>query len=141
MARIFAASQNFPLQMLRMLENNLKRERRIFAIVVGLLIFAALCGAAATTVFVLSSGLETDQDAVQAAMRGVNVSVFSRYNMLTPGSMLFELGAVAPKSQDSGLAIKPRCDAYPSGREDQALAAACDAARQSIPEESTPPRL
>ncbi|MDR5808493.1 ATP-binding protein [Caballeronia sp. LZ019] len=141
MERFFAASQNSPLQMLRMLENNLKRERRIFAIAVALLIFAALCGAAATAVFVLTASLKTDQDAVQAAMRGINVSVFSRYNMLTPGSLLLEVGAVPPKLDVQTLANKPRCHAYPSGREDKLLAEACEAARQLIPEESTPPRL
>jgi two-component system capsular synthesis sensor histidine kinase RcsC len=141
MERFFAASQNSPLQMLRMLENNLKRERRIFAMAVGLLIFAALCGAAVTGVFVLSAGLKADQDAVQTAMRGVNVSVFSRYNMLTPGSLLLNVGAVASSSDAPELANKPRCQAYPPDHEDAALATACDAARRLIPEESTPPIL
>ena len=141
MERFFAASQNSPLQMLRMLENNLKRERRIFAIAVGLLIFAALCGAAATGIFVLRAGLKADQDAVQSAMRGVNVSMFSRYNMLTPGSLLLSVGAVVSRSDAPELADKPQCKAYPPDREDQTLATACDAARRLIPEESTPPIL
>ncbi|WP_250474811.1 ATP-binding protein [Caballeronia sp. GAFFF1] len=141
MERFFAASQNSPLQMLRMLESNLKRERRIFAIAVGLLIFAALCGAMASAFFMLNSTLKTEAEFAQTAMRGVNVSVFSRYNMLTPGSLLLEVGALPPKDSVPEPRGKPQCQAYPSGREDAALSAACEAARQMIPEESTPPIL
>ncbi|WP_244817699.1 hybrid sensor histidine kinase/response regulator [Caballeronia sp. Lep1P3] len=141
MERFFAASQDSPLQMLRMLEGNLKRERRIFAIAVGLLIFAAVCGAIAATVFMLTSTLKTEQEIVQSAMRTVNVVVFSRYNILTPGSLLLEVGAVAPKSAALQSKPKPLCEAFPADREATALATACAAARATIPEESTRPVL
>ncbi|WP_175945657.1 HAMP domain-containing sensor histidine kinase [Caballeronia sp. BCC1704] len=141
MERFFAASQDSPLQMLRMLESNLKRERRIFAIAVGLLIFAALCGATATGFFMLTATLKTEEEFAQAAMRGVNVSIFSRYNMLTAGSLLLEVGASAPKAGVPDSPNKPKCEPYPPGVNDTALAEACQAARQMIPEESTPPLL
>lgn len=141
MERFFAASQNSPLQMLRMLENNLKRERRIFAMAVGLLIFVAICAAAATAVFMFSSVLRAEQELVQAAMRGVNVSIFSRYNMLNTGAALLEAGAGPSKANEAGVSGKPSCQAYPVNRADPVLLAACSAARQMIPEESTPPIL
>jgi len=141
MERFFAASQDSPLLMLRMLENNLRRERRIFAIAVGLLMFAALCGAVATAIFMVSASLKTEQEVAQAVMRNVNVSVFSRFDMLGPGSLLLEIGVVAPKQGVPDSAAKAPCKPYPSGREDSALAAACQAARQMIPQESTLPIL
>lgn len=51
MEHVFAASRDSPLQMLRMLEDNLKRERRIFAVAIGLLIFSSMCAAFAAIVF------------------------------------------------------------------------------------------
>ncbi|SPB15443.1 two-component regulatory system sensor kinase [Caballeronia novacaledonica] len=141
MERFFAASQNSPLHMLRMLEGNLRRERRIFSVAVGLLIFATVSGAAATGFFMLTSALKSDEEVAQAAMRGVNVNIFSRYNMLTPGALLLDVGAVAPKRGVPEQPDKPRCEAYPPGRENKPLAAACQAAHQMIPEESTKPIL
>ncbi|SAL23928.1 two-component regulatory system sensor kinase [Caballeronia turbans] len=141
MERFFAASQNSPLHMLRMLESNLRRERRIFAVAVGLLIFTAVCGAGVTGFFMLTSSLKNEEEIAQAAMRGANVNIFSRYNMLTLGALMLDVGATEPTSGVLQAPDNPRCKAYPSGREDQALAAACQAAHQMIPEESTKPIL
>nr|WP_284503266.1 ATP-binding protein [Caballeronia sp. AZ10_KS36] len=105
------------------------------------MIFAALCGAMATGFFLLTSTLKTEAEFAQTAMRGVNVSVFSRYNMLTPGSLLLEVGASPTKMSVPERPGKPPCEAYPPGANDKALAAACEVAHQTIPEESTPPIL
>ncbi|WP_250516026.1 hybrid sensor histidine kinase/response regulator [Caballeronia sp. INDeC2] len=85
----------------------------------------------------LTSALKNEEELAQTAMRNVNLTIFSRYNMLTPGTLLLDVGAAGPKSGEPANPKQPQCSAYPPDREDKALAAACQAAHQMIPEESS----
>jgi two-component system, NarL family, capsular synthesis sensor histidine kinase RcsC len=130
MERFFAASQDSPLQMLRMLETNLKRERHIFAVVVALLIFAAICGASAAYCSILTSTLKREQLAAQTVTRDINQAIFSRYDIITTGSLVLGLSAkealpaqVRPRGNDD------ECTPMLPGREHSTLRDACLAAR------------
>lgn len=139
MERFFAASQDSPLQMLRMLERNLIRERRIFAVVVGLLIFTALCGAGAATYNLALRTLRSEHENAQTMLRNVNQAIFSRFNMLSTAALLLELMNAGSASTAAHNPAKDEgCQRFSENREDIPLLRTCKAALQSIARDSTP---
>ncbi len=138
MEHVFAASRDSPLQMLRMLEDNLKRERRIFAVAIGLLIFSSMCAAFAAIVFLVNSTLRTELADVQSVMRGVNIGIFSRYNMLKTGELLLEVTPQDYHPSPNGPRAALPCAPLPSDSEDASMSRICSAALRAIPDGSLP---
>jgi len=82
-----------PLQVLLTLETNLKRERRVFAMVIALLIFTAVCAAAVTAVSLLASTLRHEQRAAPSLDTHVNAALVQSQNVLTTAHLLLEMSA------------------------------------------------
>ncbi|SAL31089.1 two-component regulatory system sensor kinase [Caballeronia cordobensis] len=138
MERFFAASQDSPLQMLRMLESNLKRERRIFAIAVGLLIFASVCVAAGTTAFLIGTTVKSEQVDVQMTVRSLNVAIFDHYATVTPGGLLLEVNANRLSAPSQKARAQSECAPYPSTVQDTVLSRSCEQAWHSPIDMSKP---
>ncbi|MEM5384082.1 hypothetical protein VSR68_10845 [Paraburkholderia phymatum] len=140
MERLFASGQDSPLEMLRMLERNLKRERRIFSVAVGLLIVAALSAAIVTGLTLLNTSLKREQEAAHLMTTNVNAAISAQQGILTTGRLLLELsgqgllGAPARKGGD-------RCVAYRRDHSETRVQFACDEAIQLLARGSRTPTL
>ncbi len=88
MERFFSHSAASPLHTLSVLEDNLKRERRVFSIAIGLLIFSVIC-VAWVVVFAFMEGVSRrEQENAQVLMHNVNTAIALRQNMLTVAQLL-----------------------------------------------------
>jgi two-component system, NarL family, capsular synthesis sensor histidine kinase RcsC len=128
MERFFAASQTSPLEMLRMLEVNLKRERHIFAIAVGLLIFTAVCGAVVTAMLLVGATLRREQTGAQVAAHDVNIAIFNRFTTVTPGGLLLSFNAKESAPPALGPGGKPACQPFPAEHRDATFSRSCEEA-------------
>ncbi|MEX3934166.1 ATP-binding protein [Paraburkholderia phymatum] len=140
MERLFASGQDSPLEMLRMLERNLKRERRIFSVAVGLLIVAALSAAIVTGLTLLNTSLKREQEAAHLLTTNVNAALGAQQSMLTTGRLLLELSG-------QGLLGSPvrkggeRCVAWRRDHSESRIQFACDEAVQLLSRGSRTPTL
>jgi two-component system, NarL family, capsular synthesis sensor histidine kinase RcsC len=98
-------------------------------VVVGLLIFAAICGSSAACYSILTSTFKRELLAAQTVTRDINQAIFSRYDIITTGSLVLELRA----KEALPAHVRPR-----SNGDECTLRDACLAARQLISSGSTP---
>ncbi|MEM5436651.1 ATP-binding protein [Paraburkholderia diazotrophica] len=140
MERLFASGQDSPLEMLRMLERNLKRERRIFSVAVGLLIIAALSAALVTALTLVNTSLKREQESVHLMTTNVNAALGAQQAMLTTGRLLLELsgqGLLGSPVSRSG----DRCVAWRRDHSETRIQFACDEAVQLLARSSRAPTL
>ncbi|MBM2768369.1 hybrid sensor histidine kinase/response regulator [Burkholderia anthina] len=82
-----------PLRSFYSLENNLKRERRVFSMVIVLLIFAAIAAAAITITARLSNSLRHEEQIAQAYEQDTADAVLQLRSALLTANMVLELRA------------------------------------------------
>ncbi|MFY0477186.1 ATP-binding protein [Achromobacter marplatensis] len=80
-----------PLRTIRALDINLKRERRVFTMVIALLIFAALCAAGFTAFSVGSNALQQQLNRLHRTATESDGLLMRRYSLLLGARMLFGL--------------------------------------------------
>ncbi|WP_193101113.1 hybrid sensor histidine kinase/response regulator [Burkholderia sp. Z1] len=91
-----------PLRSFYSLENNLKRERRVFSMVIVLLVFAAIAAAAITITARLSSSLRHEEQIAQSYEQDTADAVLQLRSALLTANMVLELranGVLAPHQQ------------------------------------------
>ena len=138
----FAPVEESPLRTLHTLDTSLKRERRVFSIVVSLLVFAAVCAAAITLTSRLGSTLRLEEQAVHASADEVNEVLIQRHNMLTAARLLLELREQGMLAAPPRSATQPLCKpAFTTQQEQPSLRAVCDEAAQLLSAAGTVPPL
>ncbi|MEM5317679.1 ATP-binding protein [Paraburkholderia sp. JHI869] len=107
--RLDASTQASPYEALKALERNLKRERRVFAMLTGLLIFAALCMAAIAIGSVGFATLRTQ--ALEAANRSAqaNTRIERQFAMIGTTAVLLVLDNASPFAAQVNAAAAARC--------------------------------
>ncbi|WMD18514.1 ATP-binding protein [Achromobacter seleniivolatilans] len=98
MERLLRSSPSSPLKTLHALEASLKRERRVFSMVIVLLVFAALCAAGFTIVSVGTNALLLQMHQVHRTESKSNELLLRRFSLLMGARMLFGL-------QERGLLV------------------------------------
>jgi two-component system capsular synthesis sensor histidine kinase RcsC len=116
-----------PLRTLASLNEDLRRERRVFALVIALLICATLAAAAFAILTRVAASLRTEEQIARLYDRALADKILDRHSALTVASLLVSLHA-------SGvLPDKPASNGHPcrlagSQHADPALQASCDEA-------------
>lgn len=85
------ASLASPLSALRTLESNLKRERRVFGMLIALLAFAGLCAAGVAALSIGAASLATQTTRMGAVTVQTNELLLRRFNMLESMRLLLGL--------------------------------------------------
>ncbi|WP_322050534.1 ATP-binding protein [Paraburkholderia bannensis] len=85
------ASLASPLNALKTLERNLKRERRVFGMLIALLAFAGLCAASVAAYSIGAASLATQATQMAALTAQTNELLVRRFNMLEAVRLLLEL--------------------------------------------------
>jgi two-component system, NarL family, capsular synthesis sensor histidine kinase RcsC len=133
MERFFAESKDSPLEMLRTLEGNLKRERRIFTVVIGLLIFSVICVVLLVGLALHSANLRREQEGVHQLTKELDRLLLRDQNVLTSARLVVELGAQGVLSPSSGnTGPVDRCPDNMRGSGDTFLQLACREALQLL---------
>ncbi|WP_322070041.1 ATP-binding protein [Paraburkholderia bannensis] len=85
------ASLASPLNALKTLESNLKRERRVFGMLIALLAFAGLCAASVAVFSIGAASLATQATQMATLSAQTNELLVRRFNMLEGVRLLLEL--------------------------------------------------
>jgi two-component system capsular synthesis sensor histidine kinase RcsC len=130
-----------PLRSFHSLETNLKRERRVFSMVIVLLVCGAIAAAAITIAARLSETLRREEQAAQAYEQDVIDAILQHRSALITANMVLELRAngILPSPQ---LQLQRRCTPIiPTSPAQQMLRESCDEAVQLLSAASRPPRV
>ncbi|WP_121324502.1 hybrid sensor histidine kinase/response regulator [Paraburkholderia sp. RAU2J] len=130
------------LRSLQALDNSLKRERRVFLLVISLLIFAIVCAASAILAIRLANMLSFEEQAARAAAEEVNAMLIQRYGMLTTARLLLELHEQDLLTTPSEHVTHPQCTpVFAAQPERTSLRSICDEAVQLLTAMGTAPPL
>ncbi|QGZ57203.1 ATP-binding protein [Paraburkholderia acidiphila] len=126
-ARRDALTQASPYEALRALERNLRRERRVFAMLTGLLIFAALCMAAVAIGSLGFAALRSQAQQAIAIRAQADTLIERHYTLLAGAQVVLALESSSLLSRQPGDVAPPACaptfDSLDGAPE---LRAACD---------------
>ncbi|MBB5191721.1 two-component system capsular synthesis sensor histidine kinase RcsC [Silvimonas terrae] len=141
MDTFFSSSAASPLQTLSVLEDNLKRERRAFSFVVGLLAFSIICIAWVVVFAFMEGASRREQESIQVLMHNVSTTLALRQSMLTvahlqSGQTHAESGASEVKAPASLL-----CTRHGQGPDQVYLHDACDQSVRLISKNNLPPAI
>ncbi|MET3230966.1 UNVERIFIED_ORG: two-component system capsular synthesis sensor histidine kinase RcsC [Burkholderia sp. 1263] len=137
-----SATESPPLRTLKTLDNSLKRERRVFAMVVSLLIFAAICAAAVTLASRLSNVLSLEEQAVRSVAEELDNTLIRRHAMLTTARLVIEQHEQGLLAAPVERAVQPICTPLVAARAAQTLLGAiCDETVRLLATVETAPPL
>ncbi|WP_186426265.1 hybrid sensor histidine kinase/response regulator [Cupriavidus metallidurans] len=130
MERLLASSPSSPLKTLRELDANLKRERRVFSMVIGLLVFAALYAAGFTALSVGSNALQQQWQQLKQAENESNELLLRRYSLLLGSRTLFGLGELGGLTRGTARPPEACSPTFEGLRDTPELRRVCDRAVQ-----------
>jgi two-component system, NarL family, capsular synthesis sensor histidine kinase RcsC len=133
MERFFSATEESPLKTLQALDDNLQRERRMFAMVIALLAFAAICAAAVTLASRAAYRLNVAEGAIRFSVAETNAFMLERQSMLVGARTLLELGEQGVRTVQPGTPISASCKpAFPNVSPDPLLQSSCDSVARLV---------
>ncbi|WP_213302814.1 hybrid sensor histidine kinase/response regulator [Paraburkholderia sacchari] len=115
-----------PLDALYALERNLKRERRVFAMLIGLLAFAGLVAALVAAFSIGASSLSSQAAKMRSATAQANELLGRRYNFLQSARMLLTLNEAGMFTPQSAPAPRRCTPAFAGLTDSPSLQAFCD---------------
>ncbi|MFX1767677.1 ATP-binding protein [Paraburkholderia sp. A1RI-2L] len=120
-----------PLDALRALERNLKRERRVFAMLIAMLAFAGLVAAIVTALSIGAASLSSQAAQLRAVTAQTNELVAQRYSLLSSLRLLFTLQEAGMFTPQPVTEAPPRCTpVFGAGESAPALRTFCERAAQ-----------
>ncbi|WP_233885612.1 hybrid sensor histidine kinase/response regulator [Paraburkholderia flagellata] len=122
-----AFTQASPYEALRALERNLRRERRVFAMLTGLLIFAALCMAAVAIGSLGFAALRAQTLEAIALSAHANTRLERQFTILGSAAVLLVSADSSASAAQTDATSSQRCSPAFNGMEDASdLSAVCD---------------
>ncbi|NLP60575.1 hybrid sensor histidine kinase/response regulator [Paraburkholderia sacchari] len=119
-----------PLDALNALERNLKRERRVFAMLIGLLAFAGLIAALVTALSIGAGALSNQAAKMRSVTAQTNELLGRRYSFLQSARLLMTLNEAGMFTQQRTPAPRRCAPAFPGLTESPSLQSFCDQTAQ-----------